>query len=47
MITGDLVFAAIFCFAMVFSLLGVLYACVRLSAFAIKNIEAKVKKNKE
>ena len=47
MITGELVFAAIFCFAMVFFLLAVLLGCVKLSAYAIKSIEAKMKKQEE
>lgn len=42
--TGEIVFAAIFCFAMVFILLGVLYGLVKLSTNAIKYIEAKIKK---
>ena len=46
MITGEIVFAAFFCFAMVFVLLGLLYALVKLSTSAIKYIEAKMK-NKE
>ena len=44
MITGELVLKGFFCFAMVFGLLGVLYGCVRLSAYAIKYIETKIKK---
>ena len=47
MITGEIVFAAVFCFAMVFFLLAVLLGCVKLSAYAIKYIEAKMKKQGE
>ena len=47
MITGELVFAAIFCFATVFALLAVLFGCVKLSAFAIRYIESKMKKQGE
>ena len=47
MITGELVFAGFFCFAMVFALLAALYACVRLSALAIRYIETKMKSEKK
>ena len=44
MMTGELVFAAVFCFAMVFALLAVLYGLVMLTSRAIKYVETKVKK---
>ena len=47
MITGELVFAGVFCFAMVFALLAVLFGCVRLYTIAIRFIESKIKKTEE
>ena len=37
----EIIFAALFCFAMVFALLVVLYVFVRLSTAVIRRIEAK------
>lgn len=38
------IFAALFCFSMVFLLLGVLYVLLKLSTSVIKLIESKIKK---
>ena len=39
-----ILYAALFCFAMVFTLLGCLYILVKLSTSAIKGIESKAKR---
>ena len=41
--TSEILFAALFCFSMVFALLGGLYGLVKLSTTAIRLIEAKAK----
>lgn len=41
---AEIIFAALFCFSMVFALLGALYALIKLSTGAIKYIEEKMKK---
>ena len=41
---GNVLYAALFCFAMVFGLLGCLYALVRLTTRAIRVIESKTTK---
>ena len=41
--TSEILFAALFCFTMVFVLLGVLYFLVRLLTNAIRSIEIKAK----
>jgi len=42
--TSEILFAAMFCFAMVFVLLGGLYVLVKLSTIVIRTIETKAKK---
>jgi hypothetical protein len=41
---SDIIFSALFCFSMVFALLGGLYVLVKLSTSVIRFIEAKAKK---
>ena len=41
---SDIIFAAVFCYSMVFLLLSGLYFTVKLSAYVIKIVEAKNKK---
>ena len=41
---GDVITAALFCFAMVFALLGSLYVLVILSTRIIRAIESKMQK---
>jgi len=41
---SDIITVAVFCFSMVFALLGCLYVLVKLSTNAIRFIESKVKK---
>ena len=41
---AEILYSALFCFAMVFALLGCLYVLVRLSTSAIRIIENIIKK---
>ena len=43
--TSGILFAALFCFSMVFALLGVLYVLVRLSTSVIRVIETRLTGN--
>ena len=43
MSTSEVLFTALFCFSMVFTLLGGLYVLVKLSTSAIRIIEARAK----
>ena len=43
MATSEMIYAAFFCFAMVFALLGSLYILVKLSTGVIRFFENKVK----
>jgi len=45
--TSEILFTALFCFSMVFSLLGVTYVLVKLSTSAVRIIESKAKNNSE
>jgi len=47
MSTTEIVFAGLFCFLMVFALLGSIYVLVKLSTSAIRIVEEKTKKEQE
>ena len=47
MSTSEILFTALFCFSMVFVLLGGLYVLVKLSTSAIRIVEEKTKKEQE